>query len=135
VGEDRTAIRLSPWSEFGGKIPGIVVLLSNRPCSVDMRMEDPIPTFRYLVQQLHDRFPSLAYLHLIESEIKGDNDAQATKGTDGKKDSNDFARNIWGDRPYISAGGYKPDTAQHQLEKRGGLVAFGRLFLANVSPV
>ncbi|PVF97962.1 putative NADPH2 dehydrogenase chain OYE2 [Serendipita vermifera] len=114
VGEDRTAIRLSPWSEFG-----------------DMRMDDPIPTFQYLIQQLHDRFPSLAYLHLIESEIKGDNDAQARKRTDGKKDSNDFARKIWGDRPYISAGGYKPDTANRHVEKQGGLVAFGRLFLAN----
>ncbi|CAG8653861.1 179_t:CDS:2, partial [Acaulospora colombiana] len=57
----------------------------------------------------------------IESEIKGDNDAQARKRTDAKKDSNDFARRIWGDRPYISAGGYKPDTASQQVEKHGGL--------------
>ncbi|PVF97963.1 putative NADPH2 dehydrogenase chain OYE2 [Serendipita vermifera] len=111
VGEDRTGIRLSPWSEFG-----------------DMRMKEPIPTFEYLIQELHDRFPQLAYIHLVEPRIAGDKDARSPEV---KVDSNDFAKKIWGERPYISAGGYTPERAVKRVEDYGGLVAFGRLFLAN----
>ena len=31
-------------------------------------MEDPVPTYTYLVDQFRRRFPSLAYLHVIEPE-------------------------------------------------------------------
>ena len=31
----------------------------------DMRMDDPRPTFSYLVEQLKQRFPNLAYLHVV----------------------------------------------------------------------
>ena len=31
----------------------------------DMRMEDPIPTFSYVVQQLKERYPNLAYVHAV----------------------------------------------------------------------
>ncbi len=34
-------------------------------CYVDMRMDDPVPTFTYVVKQLKDRYPKLAYLHTI----------------------------------------------------------------------
>ncbi len=30
----------------------------------DMRMDDPIPQFSYLVEQYKARFPNLAYLHV-----------------------------------------------------------------------
>ncbi len=30
-----------------------------------MRMDDPIPTFTYVVEQLKERYPDLAYLHTI----------------------------------------------------------------------
>lgn len=30
-----------------------------------MRMEDPVPTFTYVVKQLKERYPHLAYLHTI----------------------------------------------------------------------
>jgi NADPH2 dehydrogenase len=97
-----------------------------------MRMENPIPTFEYLIQQLHDQFPQLAYLHLVEPRIAGDKDTRG-KNAEVKVDSNDFAKRIWGERPYISAGGYTPERAVERVETYGGLVAFGRLFLANVS--
>ena len=29
----------------------------------DMRMDDPVPTFTYVVEQLKARHPKLAYLH------------------------------------------------------------------------
>jgi NADPH2 dehydrogenase len=98
-----------------------------------MREKDPIPTFSYLIQQLHDRFPSLAYLHLVEPRIKGDNDAKAKGADDSQGDSNDFACTIWGERPLIVAGGFNPKTATDKVEKDGGLVAFGRWYISNVS--
>jgi 2,4-dienoyl-CoA reductase-like NADH-dependent reductase (Old Yellow Enzyme family) len=96
-----------------------------------MREKDPIPTFSYLIQQLHDRFPDLAYLHLVEPRIKGDNDAKEADAS--QEDSNDFARTIWGERPLIVAGGFNPKTAANKVEKDGGLVAFGRWYISNVS--
>lgn len=48
VGENKVAIRLSPWSLYQ-----------------DMRMNDPIPQFTYLVEQLKERFPNLSYLHVV----------------------------------------------------------------------
>jgi hypothetical protein len=36
-----------------------------------MLMEDPIPTFSYLVQSLRDSFPNLGYLHIVEPRTKG----------------------------------------------------------------
>ena len=30
-----------------------------------MRMEDPVPTYTYLLEQLKERLPELAYLHTI----------------------------------------------------------------------
>jgi NADPH2 dehydrogenase len=98
-----------------------------------MREKNPIPTFSYLIQQLHDRFPSLAYLHLVEPRIKGDNDAKAKEAGSIQEDSNDFARTIWGERPLILAGGFTPKTATDKVEKDGGLIAFGRWYISNVS--
>jgi NADPH2 dehydrogenase len=51
IGADRTAIRLSPWNDFQG-----------------MKMDDPRPTFSYLVSALKEL--KLAFLHLVESMTK-----------------------------------------------------------------
>ena len=32
-----------------------------------MRMEDPLPIFIYLVDQLKEKYPDLAYLHVVSS--------------------------------------------------------------------
>jgi 2,4-dienoyl-CoA reductase-like NADH-dependent reductase (Old Yellow Enzyme family) len=42
-------------------------------------------------------------------------------------------RKIWGNRPYIAAGGFDRASANNTVEKHGGLIAFGRHFIANVS--
>ena len=47
--------------------------------------------------------------------------------------SNDFIREIWSPRPIISAGGYNRDRALEVAETKGDLIAFGRLFISNVS--
>ena len=94
-----------------------------------MRMEDPLPTFTYLVQQLASNHSNLAYLHLIEPRIAGDK----TFELDAKADeSNHLLREIWQPRPLIVAGGFTPETARSIVEQNDGAVAMGRSFIANV---
>lgn len=47
---------------------------------------------------------------------------------------NDFIREIWGSRAFVSAGGYNRELAVDTAERTGNLIAFGRHYLANVSP-
>ncbi|GJE97323.1 alkene reductase [Phanerochaete sordida] len=109
--EAKVGFRCSPWGSFG-----------------EVGMEDPKPTFAYLVTQLRDRFPSLAYIHVIEPRINGDGlDRSVDKG-----ESNDFLREIWKPRPFISAGGYtERELALEAAERTGDLIAAGRLFISN----
>ncbi|KAJ8462623.1 hypothetical protein ONZ45_g17870 [Pleurotus djamor] len=116
VGEEKVGIRLSPWSTF-----------------LDMRMKDPKPTFKYLVTCIRDTYPKLAYIHVIEPRVHG-NDVKPPSEEDDIEESNDFIRDIWGDRPLISAGGYTRETALRiAAERQYELVAFGRWFISNVS--
>ncbi|KAI0780588.1 NADH:flavin oxidoreductase/NADH oxidase [Trametes elegans] len=108
VGTRRTALRISPWSVFA-----------------DMRMDDPIPTFSHLITRLRERFPDLAYLHVIEPGTMG------FPGTEQEGESNDFARALWLPRPLASAGRYTRESAITRAEETGELVAFGRLFISN----
>ena len=111
VGEDRVGFRISPWSTFHG-----------------MSMENPKPTFAYLVSQAKERFPNLAYLHAAEPRVAGVDDRDCDDS-----ESNDFLRKIWGDKVFIATGGYTPQTAAETANRLGGLVAFGRHYIANVS--
>jgi NADPH2 dehydrogenase len=113
IGADRIGVRVSPWGTYQG-----------------MRMDDPIPTFSHLASQLAERQPSLAYIHAIEPRISCDVDQTA-----GESESNDFLREIWGPRPFIAAGGFTRKEAIEAVEEKGGLVAFGRLFISNVCPL
>ena len=111
VGGDRVGFRISPWSPFQG-----------------MRMKDPEPTFTYFVSQAKERFPDLAYLHASEPRVSGAEDHDCHE-----LESNDFVRKIWGDRVFIAAGGYTPQNAPGTANTLGGLIAFGRHYIANVS--
>ncbi|KAJ7869136.1 hypothetical protein B0H14DRAFT_2571988 [Mycena olivaceomarginata] len=97
VGQKKTALRLSPWGTY-----------------LDMHFDHPKPTYTHLVTQLRDRYPELAYLHVVEPRY-----------------SNDFIRDIWGDRRLISAGGYTRETAIAAAEEKGDLIAFARPYVAN----
>ncbi|CAE6505959.1 unnamed protein product [Rhizoctonia solani] len=113
VGVKKTGIRFSPWSRFLG-----------------MRMKDPIPTFSYVLHELVKRHPDLAYVHFVESVVAGDSDADPAHNSNAE--SNSFAREIWGNRPFFIAGGFKLNTALEVAEKyEQTAVAFGRLFIAN----
>lgn len=95
----------------------------------DMGMTDPKPTFSHIVTALRDRYPNLAYLHVAEQRING---PAASDNRFSEEESNDFLREIWGDRPYISAGGHTRQSGIEGAEK-GDLVAYGRAFISNVS--
>ena len=45
-----------------------------------MRMEDPIPTFTYLVSKAAEDYPELAYIHVVEPGLAGGRDIQAKAG-------------------------------------------------------
>ncbi|KAF4970036.1 hypothetical protein FSARC_2853 [Fusarium sarcochroum] len=107
IGSERTGIRFSPWSVYN-----------------NMRMEDPISQFTDVIQKLNPF--NLAYLHLIESRIAGNEDVEGI-------DKLTFAIDIW-DRPLLLAGGYTPETARklvdHEHPTKDIVVTFGRYFLS-----
>ncbi|KAF8997296.1 hypothetical protein BDQ17DRAFT_1248809 [Cyathus striatus] len=119
VGADRVGIRLSPWSTFQ-----------------EMRMKDPIPQFAHFVSTLKHAQPDLAYVHVIEPRIAGhEGDVHDLNnlhfGNDSVEESNDFLREIWKPKPFISVGGYIRESALIRAEEKGDIIAFGRWFIAN----
>jgi NADPH2 dehydrogenase len=93
-----------------------------------MKLDDPVPQFSYIVEQLRARQPDLAYLHLTEPRIAGGSDRESSAA-----ESNDFLKKIWSPLPIITAGGYTRESAiKHSEENANELVAFGRLFISNV---
>ncbi|KAJ7144834.1 FMN-linked oxidoreductase [Mycena crocata] len=109
VGQQKTGLRLSPWSGFN-----------------DMHFDHPKPTFAHLVTQIRERYPDFAYLHVIEPPVDGDETVEIREGA-----SNDFIREIWGDRRLISAGGYTRETAIATADQKGDLIAFARPYISN----
>jgi len=112
IGAERTAVRISPWSKFQG-----------------MGMKDPLPTFTTFIERVRDAHPNFAYIHVVEPRIDGI--AESEFKEESQIQSNEVLRKIWGDRPYIAAGGMDRAAAIKMVEKYGGLVAFGRHFIAN----
>lgn len=109
IGVDKVGIKLSPWVSLHG-----------------MRMTDPKPTFAYLVSRIKELYPELGYIHIMEPRVDGPVDRVVQPG-----ESNDFLREIWLPRTYITVGGYTRKDAFEQCEKTGELVAFARSFIAN----
>ena len=94
-------------------------------------MADPIPTFSYLISKLKDKHPNLAYIHSIEARVIANYDVDAEKISDNE--TNDTFRKIWGERPFITNGGFKTsDDIVDTVKEKGGLVAMGRYFISNV---
>lgn len=99
-------------------------------------MADPRPTYTYLIQQILQRHPDLGYLHVTEKrldspmEVAAATDEFVTEGSE-----NDFIRELWAKdgRQLITAGGYTRETGMRIAERKGDLIAYGRLFISNVS--
>lgn len=112
VGADRTAIRLSPYSDFQG-----------------MLMDDPDPTFKYLTEQL--RPLGLAYLHLIEARISGNDDTDC-----GGQRTVRWLVELWDNAsPVLIAGGLNAESARVAVDetykKYDVAIVFGRYFISN----
>ncbi|KAF1941846.1 FMN-linked oxidoreductase [Clathrospora elynae] len=112
IGADRTAMRLSPYSDFNG-----------------MLMDEPEPTFKYLLEQLKPL--GLSYLHLIEARITGNDDSDC-----GGQKTVDWMVRQWGNvSPVMLAGGFLPDSARKTTDETYKdydiIIAFGRYFVAN----
>ncbi|KAF1999656.1 FMN-linked oxidoreductase [Amniculicola lignicola CBS 123094] len=109
VGADRTAIRLSPFSEFQG-----------------MKMSDPFPQFKDVTAKLNTF--GLAYVHYTEARVSGNADVDATESLDPFLD-------LYTSGPVLLAGGFKPEsaysTADEQYKGRDVVVVFGRYFISN----
>ncbi|PBK70133.1 FMN-linked oxidoreductase [Armillaria solidipes] len=111
IGAERTGYRVSPWNTFQ-----------------DMTMADPKPTFSYLAGEIKQRYPNFAYLHAVEPRVAGttfrdENDIR-------QQEENDFLREVWAPKPFISAG-HSRETAIEAADGKGDLVAFGRQFISN----
>ncbi|KAJ7753286.1 hypothetical protein B0H14DRAFT_2405177, partial [Mycena olivaceomarginata] len=72
--------------------------------SLGMGMADPVPTRSQIVSELKRLHPTLAHIHVIQPRISADSSVDASPQNAGQ--SNDFLRDIWGDRPLISGGGF-----------------------------
>ncbi|KAI0097909.1 NADH:flavin oxidoreductase/NADH oxidase [Nemania sp. FL0031] len=112
IGADKTAIRLSPFSDFQG-----------------MGMKDPYAQFEYVVRELKPL--NLAYLHLVEPRISGDVDAGCGVGH-----SLGFLIKVWHNQsPIILAGGFLPESALRTADETWKdfdiMIAFGRYFISN----
>ncbi|KAI1798633.1 FMN-linked oxidoreductase [Daldinia bambusicola] len=110
IGAEKVGLRISPWSTFQG-----------------MRMENPIPQFTYLVQELKKL--RLAYLHVVQSSaIDEYATLQATERIA-------FVVDTWDNTsPVLIAGGLQSDIAKRVADERFkdkevGLV-FGRYFIS-----
>lgn len=100
-----------------------------------MHMKHPQPQFAHFVSRLRELYPRLSYLHVVEPRVAGTMDRKVLAW-----ESNDFLRVIWkgpdneaNGSVYLSAGGYTPQTAIDDAENKGDLIAFGRLYIPNVS--
>ena len=94
-----------------------------------MGMKDPLPTFSAFVERIRNAHPNFAYIHVIERLERPEVNLNDTSDAN----PSDVLRKTWGDRPYIAAGGFDRASASSTVEKHGGLIAFGRHFIANVS--
>jgi N-ethylmaleimide reductase len=107
-GENRVALRISPSGEWGQ------IFDSN-----------PESTFSYLANRLNDY--NLAYLHVIEPRIKGDDTLIEGQGVVASA----YLRKIY-KGTFIAAGGFTPASADEIVTQGiADLVAFGRWYSSN----
>ncbi|CAE6500886.1 unnamed protein product [Rhizoctonia solani] len=115
IGTKRTGIRFSPWSK-----------------GQEMGMRNPIPTYTYIISELVERHPELAYIHMIEPGINSAENGTTQELDEGVKASNDFAFQIWTPRAYLTGGGYDHKSAPKMAETLDNTaIVIGRLFISN----
>lgn len=106
IGQERVGYRISPFSGWMQKIDFMEVNI-------------------YLMSEIAKRFPKLAYIHAIEPRKYWSGHKLVSS-----EQNTSFLQKYW-KGPFITAGGYDPETAVQAANERGVLVAFGRNFIAN----
>ncbi|KAL8280454.1 hypothetical protein RQP46_007102 [Phenoliferia psychrophenolica] len=135
IGAERVGVRLSPWGTFQG-----------------MGEANPFEIFEYVVKQLVERFPKLAYLHFVEPREWAPGSASVKHHNEGVVPSNDrFRAIVRGMDPdsievdktvfpdptpehpivFISASGFDLENVGPHVQRTGDVAAFGRLFISN----
>lgn len=69
---------------------------------------------------------------MVEPRVDGGIDRSTVSGDQLKE--RDVLHALWAPKPLISTGGYDRETGLDAAQKKGQLVAYGRLFISNVSP-
>jgi NADPH2 dehydrogenase len=113
IGAERTAIRLSPYSEFQGMRMPTEELIQGQ--------------FTHLIGELKKL--NLSYLHLTTPRVQGGIDVK------NPKENMDWAVKAWGPTsPLVLAGAFRPDTAEAEVDDKFPgyeiIIAFGRLFIS-----
>ncbi|GAA5911828.1 alkene reductase [Sporobolomyces salmoneus] len=112
-GANRTGIRLSPYSKAQGM-------------KMD-RIEDIHETFSYVVNEIKDRHPDFAYIHVVESRVY-----QTDAHPADERETLDSLYDIWTPRPFLVAGGFDQDYALSTAVKyENSVIVFGRYFISN----
>jgi NADPH2 dehydrogenase len=135
-GEQRTAIRISPFSPFQG--------MDQEP--------DAFDTWGYVCKEMSARFPKLAYVSVTDARLPSDamgNDKNTVytcdpfravfRGVDPSTVSkmHATATTVFPDPTpeyptvFFSAGGYAASDAEPSSERTGDVIAFGRFFIPN----
>lgn len=114
IGADRTAIRFSPWGDYGRVDYGV----------------SAVPQWSYLAAELEKRRregKELAYVHLVEPRAGGYEDRDSSN-----HESNDFFRLIYGGI-LVRAGGFGDRKLLEQVtsQEEKTVVAIGRYFISN----
>ncbi|KAG2171912.1 hypothetical protein INT43_001388 [Umbelopsis isabellina] len=107
IGQERTSIRFSPFSDFQ-----------------DMHDANPVETWGYLTQAIQNKYPNLAYLHFVESRISGNADKV------GLESLEPFHK-IW-KGVFLRAGGLTLESATAAADANDNdVLVFGRHFISN----
>jgi len=110
IGQERTSIRFSPYSDFQ-----------------DMHDANPVETWTTVTQAIQARFPNLAYLHFVEARISGASDR--IKVSD--EETLEPFHNIW-KGVFLRAGGFTLESAVATANKyENDVIVFGRTFISN----
>ena len=120
LGAENCALRLSPFGLFN-----------------QTRGSQRIETWSYLCRELKRSVPNLSYIHFIEPRYEqlhsyAEKDEYIRSwGLEPEDISLNLFREIMGDTPFVTAGGWNMDNCWGALESgRYDAIAFGRYFLS-----
>lgn len=95
-------------------------------------MINPEPQFTHVLLQIKQLHPDLAYMHLVELRVDGGTSRNVIPAEQEKQ--RDVLHQLWSPKPIVSAGGLDRALGLQIAEKEeGGLIAYGRHFISNVS--